>query len=636
MNKNNTTLQDLPFGPCVDLLVTVTQASPNDALQAHGTSNRKEAMMLESCITKFLRLRQNPIVQTRQQATPPPTTMTVKLILAPRGGYLVRNDILNIRLLHSPWIESIACLSAADGYYAPYIPEMDSDLLTLLTSSPAALLLADTLATNYPRTLDDDLKMRLSFDWMLTEAPPRRVVAMVGGRTIHDKKNNLYGYRGSFEAAEALNIAVIVLDRPGHWLEAEESAHLRSAFVPIDMTLDQDLPSRIVNAVKDLPIDAIVSFGDDLIGPTAKAAELLGLPTDPVSAYAASLDKHTTSNLFNNVQIVRLDDAQQLLDASMAARLQALRFPVIVKPCRAGGSRGVMKVNDWANLQQAIAQVDHWGYAKQGILVETYIDGPEIDANFALWKGEIVWFELCDDFPCDADAEDATILDTFAEDIMVMPSTLPTQEKLLLKKTLHKQLLELGFHSGVFHVEARVRNSRMRYRKTEGILDLEAVDDSTSPTAAPEVFLVEINARPAGFDNIYGIQYAYGVDFNALHWLRCLEDGERFAALSVPFTCETQYISCILNTPIHGNRTMRIPEDYCAQVLARVPHVAPHVSAAECFTAGQTVARVGGSGHIGYFVVYSWTGRKDLLRMCEDIRVASKHVVEGAGSAVVQ
>jgi len=107
-------------------------------------------------------------------------------------------------------------------------------------------------------------------------------------------------------------------------------------------------------------------------------------------------------------------------------------------------------VNDLASLRQAVREDEDGGYSKHGILIETYADGPEVNVNFALLEGEILFFKMFDDFPCLANAEGATISDSFVEENMVLPSRLGPEERDLVRSSLHRTLLQLGFHSGVF------------------------------------------------------------------------------------------------------------------------------------------------------------------------------------------
>jgi hypothetical protein len=159
--------------------------------------------------------------------------------------------------------------------------------------------------------------------------------------------------------------------------------------------------------------------------------------------------------------VLRLDGAAQLdsPDSAMSETLRALQYPLAVKPCRGAASRGAKKVNDQEIMRQAICQMEDDGLAKDGNLLETHVDGPEVDANFVLWDGQLLWAEISDDFPCKADRADATVEGGFAEALMLLASSLPPDEVEVLKESLYQSLLKMGFRSGIFHVEARVRNS---------------------------------------------------------------------------------------------------------------------------------------------------------------------------------
>lgn len=57
--------------------------------------------------------------------------------------------------------------------------------------------------------------------------------------------------------------------------------------------------------------------------------------------------------------------------------------------------------------------------------METYVDGPEADANFLLWDGEIQSFEVVDNFPCSADLPGSSFsIANFQELEMLYPSNL--------------------------------------------------------------------------------------------------------------------------------------------------------------------------------------------------------------------
>ncbi|KAM5433158.1 hypothetical protein MferCBS31731_007155 [Microsporum ferrugineum] len=558
------------------------------------------------------------------------TELAAKVILVPRKGYLCRNDILEVRMRHSAYVCSIIRFPTPNGCFSPVQGQGEGGLLSLLSSAPGALLVKEPLASDHDafKLLERELRDRLSFDWVLPNKPAARKIALIGGRPDFYIQKGSFGHQGTFEAALALGISVVVVDRPGHWLEGEKYSYLRDDFVAIDATDDANLPSRISEALKGKGIHGIVTLSDEFVIATAKAAEIMGLPTEPVSAIMKAHNKYETPKLFeSNTQTLRLNSTKQLddPDPSMVEALRKMKYPLVVKPCRSGGSRGVKKVNDYSSMRLAIQQLEETGFAKHGVLLETYVDGPEVDANFVLWEGEILFCEISDDFPCQADAEDATLAENFAETVILLPSRLKSKETELIRSSLHQNLLQLGFRSGVFHLEARVQNSSMRYREIDGILELA---DTEVTTGEVDVFLIEVNARPPGLQSVFATAYTYGVDFGALQLLRALEDGERFKALSKPFSCHAQYCYEIVMIPVH-RENIAVPDDFCEMVTERLPEIVPYVARAERITWVKVVSPVGGTGFIAYFLLYSRTDRRQLLRMGSRIQEVSRGVLDG-------
>ena len=557
--------------------------------------------------------------------------VAAKVVIVPHEGFLCRTDILELRMRDSDFVDSVIQFSSLDGHFPSIGNQDQKSLLQLLSSSPGALVAKQSPIRHHEALalLESELKTRLSFEWVLPTQPATRTIAMIGGRPKYDMNKQLsFGDQGVFAAARALGISLIVLDRPGLWLDGEAHSYLGHSFIAIeDMTDEAKLTSRIIEALKGTKIDGIVTFLDDYIITTAKAAEILRLPAEPVLAFQQALHKHEARKLLTpSTQALRIDSAEQLDTLSMAETLKDLEYPLVVKPCRGGGSRGVKKVNSYSEMRQAIQKLEETGLSKYGFLLEPYIDGPEVDANFILWDGEILFFEISDDFPSQADAADARPSDNFSETIIFLPSRLDAEEVQLIRSTLHQSLLKLGFRSGVFHLEARIQNSSMQYRESNGILDLGRKQFGTRGQAY--VFLIEVNARPPGLQAVAGIDYTYGVDYGALQLLRALGDRERFAALSKPFTFHAQYECAILFIPVH-RENIRVPQDFCAQVIQRLPEIAPHVSRAECTAFKRVVSPVGGTGFIGYFLIRSRTSRSHVLEMSRRVEDISKQVLDG-------
>ncbi|KAH6980290.1 hypothetical protein EDB82DRAFT_450449 [Fusarium venenatum] len=553
----------------------------------------------------------------------------IKVLMIPHDGYLCRHDILQLRMVHSDFIEIVVPLSV-DGKQYPEATQSSASLLSLLQYSPGALIckrsvqLAQGLGAF--DLLAKEVDERLSFDWVLPNKPLASTVAVVGGRPLFDSTTGGYGSEGPFDAARALGIAVIVLDRPGHFMEDKKYNHLRDDFIAVDMTINDSLPQRLAVAVKSRKIDGIITFSDEYVIATAKAADMLNLETEPVESIITAHYKDATRKVLNtpNMQSLRLKNAADLDIEDISKTLDALKYPLVIKPCRGAASRGVKKVQNHHDLREAINQLESDGLTKYGILLETYISGPEVDANIALWDGELMFMEITDDFPCTADANDATIADSFGETVMISPTLLCQKEQELLKSSLHQTLVKLGFRNGVFHVEARVQNSRMQYKDIDGLVDLANTD--IPPPSEPEVYLIEVNARPPGLDCAFSTLHAYGVDLCALQLLQCLNDGDRFKAMCKPFLSETQYWSANCLIPIHRHNIL-VPEGFCDKVLQNIPDAAPLVYRSELFRQpGTLVSPPLGVEFLAYFLVQSRTDRRKvletyhrLIQTCRDV-----------------
>ncbi|KAJ4336824.1 hypothetical protein N0V95_008504 [Ascochyta clinopodiicola] len=494
------------------------------------------------------------------------------------------------------------------------------------------------------KLLHKDLKNRLSFDWVVPNKPAAYRVALVAGRHLYDGERVTYRAQGFLEAAKALGMAVTVLDESGHWLEGERYAHLRSDFIAVDVSTSQGLPQRIVETVRGRDIDGIITFTDELLIDVAEAAEILGMPTEPAKAVWRTHHKQEMRRIVENtnVQAMALDGPGKLDDPATSKKLEALRYPLIIKPAYGRASAGVRKVADNAEMHEAIRLLEEEGLAEDGIVIETFVDGPELDCNFVLRDGKILFFEATDDLPSAGDASDATVTDNFFETAMISNSGLPLEELEILRSSLHRSLLHLGLSWGVFHVEARIQDSSMRYQNTKGdvITDLvskNTIGDGTTVSGhQPSAFMVEANVRPPGIGGSWVTLYTYGVDFYALHLLRAVGDRERFDSLSHPFIFSpsagggggAQYWAAHCLIPVH-RENIRVPDGFFEKLYRIVPEVVLHTAMAEMHVKpGTVISPHGGVGLFAYCVLFTRISRRHMLELCRSVADAAKKVLD--------
>ena len=496
--------------------------------------------------------------------------------------------------------------------------------------------------------VNEELIKRLSFPWLSSQPIARKKLGVVGG-------GPLAKLEGFAMAAASLNIALVVFDEAEHWASDDAYAHLREEFVPLDMTKDADLPQRIAAALLEYRdssldgrgLDGVMTVDEHLLTIISHTAAMLGLSTSPPRSIGLVQNKFQTRQLDTNgyCRLVRsVTELEQLL-AEDGPRLQ---YPLIVKPSKGWASEGVWKVANEQELRLRVPSLwrdafTAWhGY---DVVIETYVGGPEVDANMVLVDGKIVFFEANDDFPSPGDYHSSdrmanpasNLVPNFVETSNLLPSALPQPELETLQQRLHELSLAAGFRDGVLHIEARLRNSSCHYTKdsdvydSNGLVDLK-VKSSTASTMKPEdVYLLEINPRPPGWQEIEATAHTYGVSYYSLTLLHALADRDRMVALSKPFVGGPQYHMQLLFVPAQKGGVYR-SGDVCAAVLQTVPrHLRAHViKCANLMEDGQVVSdpRTGQvyGNFIAFFLIISRTSRRETMRIgCEIERLVRLH-----------
>ncbi|TLD04990.1 uncharacterized protein PgNI_09240 [Pyricularia grisea] len=311
-------------------------------------------------------------------------------------------------------------------------------------------------------------------------------------------------------------------------------------------TEKEALPIRLAAAVKNAqPVDGIFTCTDDYLVAVAQTAQELGLPTSGLKPYTISTDKFLT-HMFSGRNDGATFSVRSLaeLDDKLAehASKESMSYPMVCKPSTGRGSEGVFRADDALELRDAVARILALGRdCPSGVVIEPYVDGPELDVNLVMLDGQVLFSEVVDDFPSPADYSSSA---AFNETQTHAPSGLPKEEQKLAVDAMVEAVLLQGFCSGVFHCEARVRNSRVDYRDDPDV-PFPVLDYKEPPSSQQQsIFLHEINARSPGIGSSTASLHSTGVDYFALQLLAAVGDWARFAALSTPFQhAPTNFIS---------------------------------------------------------------------------------------------
>jgi biotin carboxylase len=548
------------------------------------------------------------------------------------SGFISRADIIERRFEGCRFVDLAANFV---GFNHHVEIAQKQQLISLCDSSLAGFKLNDSTLRhdwqNLCTVVREEFSNRLNFNLISPTPVARKRLIWVEGRDDIEVSRRIY------EGAKALGISIILVDNPGHWLQDNDSpfAHLREDFIPMSIAVDEGFSDRLIETVqaysRKMSVDGIWTISDARLYDVAKACEILGYPSSPSSAYLLAGDKYKTRSLepndLDSFLINSIDELKEKI--SFIERSNAgLQYPLIVKPCFGWGSECVAKV---MNTEELIAAADkasarHANSPQQrsDIMIEPYIDGPEVDANFALLNGEVVFYEVADDFPSLGDAKDSQVHDNFQETANLLPTALPADEVELVRKSIVESLRRMGFTHGTFHCEGRVRNSRMKYaRCEEADMSWDLVPDPDfDATQEQSFFLHEINARPAGYLESVATLLTYGVDYYALQMLLALGDTERFSQLAVPFKTGPQWHLGLLLIPEETAGIMKT-FDTTLNLMDRNPDLAAAIVDHNTVIKGGHRClgpKASQLSYLAYISVVSRESRNECLRLSEKVR----------------
>ncbi|ORY06125.1 ATP-grasp domain-domain-containing protein [Clohesyomyces aquaticus] len=542
-------------------------------------------------------------------------------LVAPRtSGNIVRSDIIPLRMVDMECVKEVRSLATPLEHFSGRPLDASADLLTLVSECAGGIILEtapnEQIADLMLQNVQLELHNRLSFPWVVPGLQ-RKTIAILEGSTVHPSRGgtaeNIYG------AAKALGIDVVVLAVQGHWLEGPEYAHWRKAFVPIKFGFDAEFPARIVSAVKQsgVEVDGLFTIFDCFQMAISAAAEELGFPAEPASAFEIATNKYKMS-AFEGHEAFRAASADEALNI---AATQTLPYPIIVKPCNGWGSEDVFKVDDAADLARQVGRINTDRHGAEFVM-EHYCDGPEIDVNIVLYDGEILFSEIGDEYP--KGAENGT-QDDFHELDTCSPSQLPVDEQTTLRSHFHQTLLRLGFRNGIFHCEARMQDSSVEWKAIDsGMYELQ---HSFKPAAAPpSVWVIEVNPRPPGMKATGIVETTYGVDYWALTMLMALRDSTRVHSLSQQFRNGAQYHADMVffsATFDDSKEGIWKSGDVTTELLERKPELAKNVSRSMTFIKNGDKVPKPSSGvntFVAYMNIFSRKSRREVLEIAKALR----------------
>ncbi|OXY93481.1 ATP-grasp domain-containing protein [Streptomyces diastatochromogenes] len=266
------------------------------------------------------------------------------------------------------------------------------------------------------------------------------------------------GYRGYClqSVAAGYDVVLITGEEPS-W----EVPYIRDCVVVPDPTDQAALSAAGRTLAERYDVAGVFTWTEWYLVPVARLARQLGLPTTAPEAMQACRNKATSRSLFarHGVPSAASASVRTLREAQGAA--ERIGYPVVLKPAAHAASIGVIRADSPEQLTAAFEFADKaagLGRENTSVLVEEYLDGPEVSAECVTYRGETTVVAITrktvsappyfEELAHSVDAADP-LLD------MVAPAA-------------RAAIRALGITDGVAHVEMRLVDGRPRLVEVNG------------------------------------------------------------------------------------------------------------------------------------------------------------------------
>jgi len=239
----------------------------------------------------------------------------------------------------------------------------------------------------------------------------------------------------ALEIARSMGLHVIAADGNPQ----AEGRHLPHQFLNIDLIDREGLLSAAYRVHKERRLDAVFTAGTDFSIAVALIADALGLPGHSPTAAALASDKARMRRCFENFKVPSPPFAEINLAGGIAAEIQQLPSPWVVKPVDSMGARGVRRIDAVEELQEAVELAGRHSRDKR-VLVESLIEGPEFSLDALVEGGGIS--------PCGIADRHICYPPHFIEMGHTIPSSLSASEQDILWDTFERGIKSLGLSHG--------------------------------------------------------------------------------------------------------------------------------------------------------------------------------------------
>lgn len=264
-------------------------------------------------------------------------------------------------------------------------------------------------------------------------------------------------YRTSafIQAAKQQQCEVMIASQGEHSIVSEYAQGLQ-----IDLKDHDCAVATIIEAARARPFVGIIGTDDSTAVIATRVAEQLGLPHNPIESVRLTSRKDL-ARLRLSQHDVNVPEFRVLsLNQPLAGQCEGVNYPCVVKPVSLSASRGVIRVDDFSQLQQAVSRIDSIlgnegpldAELRSTLLLEEFIPGQEVAVEGMLYNGEL---EILAVF----DKPDPLNGPFFEETYYLTPSRFPEAIQQQIHQQVDAACRAYGLTEGPVHAECRINSN---------------------------------------------------------------------------------------------------------------------------------------------------------------------------------